>query len=261
MNFFSRWLEQHRGKVRYRNALLGYVAEGRALSASQQAVLQDIARKHEFSPLDVRSLHRRACRRLFKVISADDRITNEEIRAFETLCSQLDVRIEKGGFNQLVFNRMHTLAEIDAGRLPVAKIAGLPIVLKRDEEFHWVGSACIRRCKTETTRISYAGTSASLRIVKGVRYHAGSVRVARHTEEHLLTEDVGHLWFSNQRVGFQGRRKTFSLPYNKILSFDLTNAGLRIAKDGREQPFLIGMDDYDVPCAILSLILSRVADG
>lgn len=41
------------------------------------------------------------------------------------------------------------------------------------------------------------------------------------------------------------------------MSFELTEVGLRIIKEGKETPYLIYLEDYDVPCSILSFILNK----
>ena len=45
--------------------------------------------------------------------------------------------------------------------------------------------------------------------------------------------------------------KNFTFPYSKIHSFELTQAGLEVSKEDKETPYIIGLDDYDVPCMMI----------
>ena len=50
--------------------------------------------------------------------------------------------------------------------------------------------------------------------------------------------------------------KNFAFLYFKIHSFELTQAGLEVSKEGKEMLYIIGLDDYDVPCIMISHILN-----
>ena len=81
--------------------------------------------------------------------------------------------------------------------------------------------------------------------------------MAVQSHEQLINEDTGCFWLTNQRFGFEGNRKSIVIKYDKVLRFELTPNGLVITKEGRESPYLLGLDDYEVPAAILSHILNR----
>jgi len=89
-------------------------------------------------------------------------------------------------------------------------------------------------------------------------YRVGSLDLGRSTKEIVDVEDTGVLWMTNQRIGFIGRKKNFTLAYGKILSFDVNSNGLFLRKEGREAPYIIGMDDYEVPCSIISFVLNEM---
>ena len=77
---------------------------------------------------------------------------------------------------------------------------------------HHGQSAVLRKVKRVTTRVKYAGFTTSIKIMKGLRYRTGSLRVGTDTAETLAVEDDGGFYLTNQRVGFIGNRKHFSLP-------------------------------------------------
>jgi hypothetical protein len=108
-----------------------------------------------------------------------------------------------------------------------------------------------------TTRVNYGGLTASVKIMKGVRYRVGSMQVQAVTREVMDTEDSGILYITNQRVGYLGFRKQFSFPYAIIGSLELRPDGLHIFKDGKEAPYILGLDDYEVVLAMISFLINR----
>lgn len=47
--------------------------------------------------------------------------------------------------------------------------------------------------------------------------------------------------------------------YGKILSFDVNSNGLFLRKEGREAPYIVGMDVFEVPCSIISFVVNEAA--
>ena len=93
--------------------------------------------------------------------------------------------------------------------------------------------------------------------MKGVRYRVGSIKLAPSTREVMVEEDAGSFWLTNQRIGFLGSKKSFTFPYSKVLSFELYKDGISIHKEGKETPYIIGLEDVEVPAAVLSAILNN----
>jgi hypothetical protein len=145
----------------------------------------------------------------------------------------------------------------DLKRLPLFNSDGIPIVFKKGETLAWSTPSTLKKFKKVTTGVSYSGVTASVKIAKGVRYRIGSLDLGRSTKEVVDVEDTGVLWLTNQRIGFIGRKKNFTLVYGKILSFDVNSNGLFLRKEGREAPYIVGMDDYEVPCSIISFVLNE----
>lgn len=99
---------------------------------------------------------------------------------------------------------------------------------------------------------------ASIKICKGLRYRIGSVHVSRSVEEFWTVEDTGTFWISNMRIGFIGDTKNFVFPLAKLLSLTDGESGLNIFKEGRTNPFIVSMPDYELPCAILSKLINEM---
>ena len=118
-------------------------------------------------------------------------------------------------------------------------------------------NASWNKLKRTTKRYNYAGPTASIRIAKGIRYRLGSIAIQPIKEDYLLTEDIGVFYITNIKIGFIGEKKHFSVNLNKVFSIDLSENGLRIFKEGRENPFMLFLEDYQVPLCIMSFLLNR----
>lgn len=62
------------------------------------------------------------------------------------------------------------MAKIEDGDLPSLAV---PILLKRGELCHFAGPADHYQLKTVTKRMNYGGPTASIKIMKGVRWRVG----------------------------------------------------------------------------------------
>ncbi len=162
-------------------------------------------------------------------------------------------------FDQNDFNRYYALGLIQEGLLPeISKDHHqINVIFNTNEILHFGEISALRKFKKITTRVSYSGLTASIKICKGVRYRIGDVGIRTKTEEILDIEDTGFFYITNQNIGFKGDRKHFSIPHNKIISFELSNDGLVIYKKGKETPYIVTMGGYEAPLAIISCILNK----
>lgn len=256
IGFVNKFLTKREGKGKYNEILKEYLADGK-LDANEKQELEKITKEYGLSHEELLDAHKKASSLAFQNIISDSKITEDEKKALEELTCYFGVSHEDYKFGQKAFNKFYTLGLIDKGILPEIKEHDIDIVFKKGEVLHWGYSAVLKKYKRVTERIQYRGPTASIKIMKGLRYRIGSVKFSTQSSEYLINEDSGAFWLTNQRIGFRGSRKNFAFPYSKIHSFELTQAGLVISKEGKETPYIIGMDDYDVPCLIISNILNE----
>ncbi len=258
LGFFRERRERRVAMEQYREALNAVLADDH-LSDAEAARLDEVARALGLAAEDRTAQNIEACKALWLRVNSDKRITAEETANFERALTLLGVTKEQAGFDQLAFNRGVVLASMESGAGPpaVENIGGLPIQKKPGEAFHWACPAALCRWKARVTRVNYAGPTVSIRIMKGVRYRLGSFAPQVSKAEYLGTEDAGYLWMSSQRLGFHGNRKSFAIPWGRVAAFEATPNGLRITKEGKETPYILIPDDFEVPCAIASWIMNR----
>ena len=240
LGFVKNYLTKRGGKQEYEEMLKKFLCDGKLDDAEKQE-LEVLATRYNLTKEDLTAAQKRIASQVFQDISSDDRITDEEKESLEELMKYFGFSREDFNFDQGTFNKLYSLALIDKGILPTPEYSGLNIILKKEEVVHWLCSATLKKRKRVVDRISYSGLSTSIRIMKGVRYRVGSIKLAPQTKDVMIDEDSGNFWLTNQRIGFLGHRKNFSLPYNKVLSFDLYRDGIAIHKEGRENPYIIGL--------------------
>lgn len=256
VQFIKNFLAKKAGKKEYGEKLMHFLSDNK-LDASEKNELETIIKKSGLKKEELMEYYSRACSVVNNNISSDQRITETEKNELNQIAKYFDINADQFNFDQDTFNKFSALALIDKGILPDLKDTGLDIVLKKDEVIHWICPAQLRKLKKVTKRVNYSGFTHSIKIVGGLRYRVGSIKVGTETSEFFITEDNGNLWITNKRVGFRGQRKSFALPYEKIHYFELNEAsGLVISKEGKETPYTFALLDYDVPCSIISSIMN-----
>lgn len=242
---------------RYAELLSQFLSDGK-LSEKEKEELEKFSKENNISEEELSQAHKKAASLSYKDFISDERITEEERELFQELANYFDLNPEDFDFNQKEFNRFYILALLDKGVLPNISSHDLDIVLKKGEILHWACPAQLRKYKNIVNRVRYAGPTVSIKIMKGVYYRMGSIKFDTRSTEHLIIEDLGSLFMTNLRIGFKGERKNFTVPYSQILSYELTQSGLEIIKENRETPYIIGLEEYDIPCMIISNIIENI---
>ena len=106
-----------------------------------------------------------------------------------------------------------------------------PLLLKRGEVCHQVCEATAFEDRSRTVRVNYGGPTARVRIMKGVYYSVGSVRVQSEKEEYSHELGSGVLCSTNVRLLFVSPQKSISIPLGKIIQCQPYSDGVKIFKD------------------------------
>jgi hypothetical protein len=107
----------------------------------------------------------------------------------------------------------------------------LPVNLLKGEKLVWAFPEA-KYYEEKVRREFVAGSrGASIRIVKGFYYRVGSFK--GHTVEHLenVCVDQGWVVITDRNIYFAGPRKSFRLPYPKIVSFEPYSDGIGFMRD------------------------------
>lgn len=185
---------------------------------------------------------------------ADQRLSPQEEEQLQAICRNLnvDLALTEGTKKQLAKYKL--LWSIENGDIPQVNVS---ISLGKQEVCYFYASTDWYELRTVTQRINYAGTTASIKIMKGVHYRVGSIKPQRITSQELKHIDTGMLYITNKRLIFTGKIKNTTINLTKILSFTPYSDGVEISKSAGRSPFLKFSSDTDV----FNLILSRLLNG
>jgi hypothetical protein len=151
-----------------------------------------------------------------KILAADHRVSTQELQQLEELGAALgvtDIQLDKA--TKATLARSYQLWLIENGQPPAIPI---DIALQKGEEAYFTTSARWAELRTKTVKVTYSGSTASIRIMKGVRWRVGSITPHRVTQEQLTLLDAGRLYITNKRVMFRGSKKNVALPLSSLIA-------------------------------------------
>jgi hypothetical protein len=227
----------------YRGALQEAINR-RALTDEERARLEHLVSGLRLSEDAVAAIRKEELGTLMRQVAdemtADQRISPDEDRMLTTLAKQFEVDLRQDERTREVLDRYRLLWRLENGELPDVAV---PIRLQRSERCHAAVEATHYEQRTVTTRVRYAGPTARVRIMRGLYYRAGSLRVERVTQDVLQQLDTGQLYVTSKRLIFDGSRKSVTIPYRKILNITRYADGIGVEKDtGKDQVFTCTAD-------------------
>lgn len=229
-------------------------------SDDNKNALVAITEKYNIEPYELVSINKHILKNYIEKIEKSHLVTDQQYCTANDIInfSNLDDYYKKLNSNIADYNVLWNIQTNDI--LPDYTWDCIKIIPKKNEILHWFDYGSIVKIKNVTKRINYGGPTMSIKIAKGVRYRMGSVSVSKETEQVAQQIDSGTFWISNQRIGFIGNEKSFTIPINKILSFSIdSEVGLKIFKESAVNPQTVKLNDYDISCSIISNIINKEA--
>jgi hypothetical protein len=110
-------------------------------------------------------------------------------------------------------------------------------ILSKGEVCHFCQKSEWLKHKVVKQRVGYSGFSASIKIVKGVRYRVGNVRPVYKEHSQLESQAGGTLHVTKKRLMFDGEGRSTSIQLNKIVGVQGFSDGIEVSKAS-------GKDDY-----------------
>jgi hypothetical protein len=139
------------------------------------------------------------------------------------------------------------------------------LILKRDETVY-LTVAGARRLEERKGPSRWQGGSAGIsvplfRIGSGtVRGHIGQTQGHLIPGEPMITPiDTGTVWFTSQRIIFQGEQTTCDIPLGKAIAYNLNeNGSVTVSVSGRAKPLTIWIGNRGRETALLQSTLELV---
>jgi hypothetical protein len=170
-----------------------------------------------------------------KSATADKRLSESESKELELIGKSLCVKFQPDEQTKAVLDKFKLLWVIENGNLPEL---GVSINLQKSEVCYFECYAYWYEHRTVSTRINYGGTTARIKIMKGVYYSTGSVKVQSVKSEELRQIDSGQLYLTNKRIIFVGDKKSTNIKLDKILEVNPYRDSVEIIKDAGKPPTL-----------------------
>jgi hypothetical protein len=169
---------------------------------------------------------------------------DEEKRALQ-VASVVGIGQQNAGPLWLKLAKAKILRQVTAGVVPeVAAITGYHANLLKKERPVWLFNGA--GFYEERTQRSFSGVShgLSIRIMKGVYYRPSMFKGTPVETTKLVHVDNGGLLITSHHIYFLGTRKSFRVPYRKILAFEPYKDGLGVQRDAMTaKPQIFTVDD------------------
>jgi hypothetical protein len=169
----------------------------------------------------------------------DRRLSTDEQDALAAMARNFSINVEIDSATRAQLDRFRWFWLMENGTFPEIQV---PINLQKKEVCHFSGAVGLSEMRTETQRINYGGPVVRIKIMKGLYYRAGSVRVERVTRDILRQVDSGVLYVTNKRVIFDGARKNTTIRLSSILSITPYADAVEIEKTSGRNPFFTTSD-------------------
>lgn len=190
------------------------------------------------------------------ILSAD-----EEQRATD-IASAVGIDQANAGPSWTKLVKAAILRDVTEGRIPErAKIDGITANLLKKERPVWLFNGA--QYFEERTSRSFAGVShgLSIRIAKGVYYRPSMFRGSPIETSKVVHADSGGLLITSHHVYFLGARKSFRIPYRKIVAFAPFKDGIGVQRDAMTaKPQIFKVDDAWFAYNLVSNLASIAGD-
>jgi hypothetical protein len=238
--------------------LIKDVYQGKINLEDGKKLLDTILIKANLNEKERKVINAEAFRDFAQQVLADDILTEAEEKQLLGTAEALGIENTEitSDFKDILFRLL--VAQANDGRLPI--IPNPNIALKKDEQVHLeMQSALLKEVAIKEYQGGYSGVS--FRIAKGVRFHTGGARGRIVVVGHQLTQsDRGRLLVTSQRAIFLGQNTSIEMPFNKILSLELFENGVRFHLSNRKKAPLFQVPSGDVVTAIVNSAMKRLLE-
>ena len=212
--------------------------------------LNELIDKAKFKDTQQKEIISNCFSRFADDVLADDKLTEQEENKLLTIASLMGITQEnlKNEYRSILFRL--SVARINDGRLPV--LSNTKLILKKGEIARMEMGATILK---EVAKYEYRGgySGVSFRVAKGISYRTGGMRGQRvNVGTEIKQEDSGIMVCTSQRSVFLGSNKTVEIPYDKILSMDIFDDGIRFHLSNKKGALFFKLESGHTVAAIIN---------
>jgi hypothetical protein len=242
--------------ARYERSLKEVLADG-TVTPEERACLDRIAKDLRLGDQTRATLNKinvnQYAQSQAKVIAADQRASTDELQALDDIGAALGVDIKLDKATSKTLTRYRWLWLIENGQPPAIPV---DISLQKGEEAYFTTLARWAELRTKTVRINYSGVTASIRIVKGLRWRVGTIVPQRITQEQLTVLNSGILYITNKRVILRGKNKNMAVRLDALLGIRVFSDGIQLDKATGRSPVVLIDGDIETAAVLLTSLLA-----
>ena len=268
LGFLSQWLlgrryfckdcyqeilsELNQGLNRYAEYLQKAIRDGK-LSPSEEKKLKEIQEKYKLTKEAVKLASTNAYFKVYQEVISDRKVTDEELEQINELRRKLELAEEEISPTLQTLAKLRFLTQLEEGILPEIET---DIFLRKKEVAHYQTFAELYE---ERVKKEYVGghSGFSIRIAKGVYWRVGGFK-GRPIERTIITQiDQGKLVVTNKRLVFSGERKSFSVPFSRLIDLELFKDAVKINREGKVKKEYFVVRDPEILAKIITLAVNQ----
>jgi hypothetical protein len=186
----------------------------------------------------------------------DRRLSPEEEKEIQLIAKNLGVNIKIDDASKYLLDKYKLFWLIENGEVPTIQV---PINLPKREKCYFETNAEFYEYRKVTSRIRYSGPTARIKIMKGLYWRMGDLKLQPVSKDVLVKIDNGHLYLSNKKIIFIGTNRSISVQLNKIVNFVPYKDGVEIQKDTGSNQFYSFTNNLDIFVVLLGRALSDIS--
>lgn len=223
----------------------------RVITPQEWAALHRLQAQLGLTPQDAARAHMQIFQGWYNVAVRDRVVTPQELSWLRHVQRELQLPESAVGDHLSKALRLLQLHQLQSGHLPV--VPQPPIALQRGEVCHWVESGS-QYIEEQSRRVRVSGSQGmSFRIAKGLTYRVGASQGYSYSVPYNAVVDLGALVVTNKRVAYVGARRSFSIPYGKLLGFQAFENAIQVQRDAiTAKPQIFTAQDVDALCIVLT---------
>jgi len=129
------------------------------------------------------------------------------------------------------------------------------IRLSKNEECYYSANAVWTQLKTIRKHHGYVGGSVGFRVSKGVTLRLGKAVPSYSETEELVDISDGTLFVTNKKLIFDGERRSTTITYGRLISYQQYSDGIEIRKSsGKPDLFRLNPIDLEFVDALLQVV-------
>lgn len=248
--------QRSKNKKEFKQELISAVGDG-VLTDFEVAELLRRKSELELTEEDIRELGLEIFEVAVRAVKTKGHLSPQSHEELCKIQAHLGLHDSQLGHLGVEIVRSRQLHELQRGN--IAPINAANVILQPGEFAYWIENGTLHEQKVVSRRYEGGSRGASIRVMKGVSFRVGASRGQVVSETGWIPVSVGNLVITNQRIIFQGDRKSFATKYEKIFEIQPAMDGLRFSESNRQKPraIMYRVPNGDYVCEILSYFIEK----